>query len=184
MNLVTTGGACGNLHQQLGQLRGASSDAMGLKQPVPEKIGLPRLRQRLQGLNGWFCPYARQVIACHLNEQAVRLRRMPGTACKRLAKLRKSMAQCGQQARSNTVAGIAFIGVGGVVHKRDIALRQPATQTRSWRLQQRTVERHAAVLKLRDHAGQARQACPTAQGQQHGFNLVVCMLAKQHPLQV
>ena len=156
---------------------------MGLKQPVPEKIGLPRLRQRLQSLDDRLCPYARQVIACHLNEQAVRLRRMPCTACKRLAKLRKSITQCGQQSRSNAVAGVVLIGVGGVVHKRDIALRQPVTQTRSGRLQQRTVERHAAALKPRGHARQAWQACPTAQGQQQGFNLVIRMLAKQHALQ-
>ena len=122
VNVMASGGASGNLLQQLLKLRCAGCSAVGHAQPVAQHIGLAWPGHGLQRGDGWGLANESQVLRSHFFQQALRLRGVGGTARKGGPECRKSLMHCRQQAGANQVACVAFIRVAGVFYK-GVAMR-------------------------------------------------------------
>jgi hypothetical protein len=85
INLVPACTASVDLVQQLIELRCAASH-LTMKQPSAKSIGLPGRTELLQSQQPRRRTGVLQIDACHVVQNGLRLRRMPRTAAKGLAK--------------------------------------------------------------------------------------------------
>ena len=151
---------------------------------MTQQISLACRGQSLQSRDDGRITGGSQILHGDFYQHRLRLRGMARTASESRPKLWKSLRQYGQQACTDTVAGVAFVGVGRVVNKLNRLVYQPFTQSSRRNLQQRPVKHHATALESRRHGRQAGQTCPTAKRQQQRLDLVVSMLTEQNAMHV
>src|ERR1017187_3203227 len=134
---------------------------------------VPVAHPAIHGVDGW--PWQVELGGQSLTPEPRTLAlRLASQVEERLDDARILPSQHGQDVMTNTRAGVAAVGVGGILHESQLALGQVSQNLRASGVEQGSNERPAPIR----NSGQPGHACPAHDTEKHRLGLIVGSVAK------